>query len=159
MRKFVHAISTLIVIAVLWSCNDIDKESEKKAIISVIERETQAYYDRDIEERAKTLLQDESLIVLVANNDKYGYAVGYNQVYENSKIAFGRNPEQITDKFENKDYKIEVYKSSARVVYDEYVYDSKGDFKKKVINVRFLEKVDDTWRIAYLGDVTTSSYD
>ncbi|MEN8116715.1 MAG: hypothetical protein ABFS16_07025 [Bacteroidota bacterium] len=149
----------MIIIATFWSCNNVDIDYEKKAIISVIESETQAYYDRNIEERSKTLLQDESLIVLVAKKDKYGYAVGYNQVYENSKIAFGRNPEQITDKFENKDYKIKVYENSARVVYDEYVYDSKGNFKKKVINVRFLEKVNGKWRITYLGDVTTSSYD
>ncbi|MEN8192120.1 MAG: hypothetical protein ABFS12_04855 [Bacteroidota bacterium] len=141
------------------SCNNIDVDSEKKAIISVIENETTSFFNRDFEQQAKTFLHDESLTVLVAKKNWYGYVEGWSQLSANNKKYFEESSNPLTDKFENKNYKIKVYGKSAWAIYDEYVYSSKGNFLKKVINVRFLEKVDGEWKIVYLSHVNTTSFE
>ena len=142
------------------SCtNNIDIEKEEEAIKAVIENETNSYLMKNSEQRSKLFLHDESVIVLVSGKKSYGYAVGYDQIIESHKINVENNPIPSTDKFKNSNYKIKVYEKSAWVVYDEMLYSSTGEFIEKVINVRFLEKVDREWKIVYLSHVNTTSYE
>jgi len=142
------------------SCtNNIDIETEEEAIKAVIENETNAYLMKDSEQRSKGFLHDESVIVLVSGKKSYGFAVGYEQIQESHKINVERNPIPSTNEFKNLNYKIKVYENSAWVVYDEMLYSGTGEFIEKVINVRFLEKVNGEWKIVYLSHVNTTSYE
>ena len=159
MKKNISILSVLYII-IFTSCNNrVDTEKEKDAIIAVIENQTNAYFAKDFEQQSKTFLHDESLIVLVSSKERYGYAVGWNQISESMKSDIKKNSVPLTDTIKNTDYKIKVYEKSAWAVYDENVYNSEGEFIRKVINVRFLEKIDNEWKIAYLSDVNTTSYE
>ena len=150
----------VLFIVIFVSCNNIiDTEKEKNIIIAVIENETSSHFAKDFNQQSKSFLHDESLIVLVSRKGGYGYAVGWDQISKSIKQNIEKNPNPIAEKFENSDYKIKVYKKSAWAVYDENVYDSEGEFIRKVINVRFLEKIDNEWKIVYLSDVNTTSYE
>lgn len=150
----------VFLIIIFVSCNNrIDTEKEKNAIITVIENETNSYFAKDFEQQSKSFLHDESLIVLVSRKGGFGYVVGWNQLSESIKTNIEKDSIPVTDKFKNSDYKIKVYAESAWAVYDENVYNSEGEFIRKVINVRFLEKVEDEWKIVYLSDVNTTSYE
>jgi len=159
MKKNITILISLFII-IFVSCNNrIDTEKEKDAIIAVIENETNSHFAKDFEQQSKSFLQDESLIVLVSRKGGYGYAVGWNQISKSIKQNIEKNPNPIAEKFENTDYKIKVYDKSAWAVYAENVYNSEGEFIRKVINVRFLEKIDNEWKIVYLSDVNTTSYE
>ena len=155
-----RSILIAFFIIIFVSCNNrVDTEKEKDAIITVIENETNSYFAKNFEQQSNSFLQDESLIVLVSRKSGFGYAVGWNQISESIKQNIEKNPNPIAEKFENTDYKIKVYEKSAWAVYDENVYDSEGEFIRKVINVRVLEKIDNEWKIVYLSDVNTTSYE
>lgn len=142
------------------SCsNNINIAQEEEAIKAVIENETNSYLQKDIEQRSKSFLHDESVIVLVSGKRSYGYAVGYNQIMESQKKSVKNNPIASTNKFKNLNYKIKVYEKSAWAIYDEMLYSSTGEFIEKVINARFLEKIDGEWKIVYLSHVDTTSYE
>lgn len=157
MKKiFVFAFFVLL----FNSCtNNIDIEKEEAAIKAVIENETNSYLMKDLEQRSKSFLHNESVIVLVSGKGSYGYAVGYDHILESQKINIERNPNASTNKFENLNYKIKVYENSAWAVYDEMLHSSTGEFIEKVINVRFLEKIGGEWKIVYLSHVNTTSYE
>ncbi len=155
-KNFVFALFVLL----FNSCtNNIDIEKEEEAIKTVIENETNSYLMNNIEQRSKSFLQSESVIVLVSGKSSYGYAVGYEQIMESQKINIEKNSVASTDKFKNLNYKIKVYEKSAWAVYDEMLYSSTGEFIEKVINARFLEKMDGEWKIVYLSHVNTTSYE
>ena len=159
MKKEILVLLVFVLLAGTSCHKKSDIEKEKKAIIAVIENETRSYFDKNFEQQSKSFLQDESLIVLVAKKSGYGYAVGWDQIRENYMINYRKQPEPLTDSIKNTDYKIKVYEKTAWAVYDENVYNSEGEFIRKVINVRFLEKINDAWKIVYLSDVDTSSYE
>jgi hypothetical protein len=142
------------------SCtNNINIAQEEEAIKAVIENETNSYLQKDIEQRSKSFLHDESVIVLVSGKRNYGYAVGFKQILKSQKMSVKNNPIASTNKFKNLNYKIKVYEKSAWAVYDEMLYSSSGEFIEKVINARFLEKINGDWKIVYLSHVNTTSYE
>lgn len=144
----------------LISCsNNIDTAIEKEAIKKVIEKETNSYLLKDVTQRSETFVHNEGVTVLVAGKQNYGYAVGYDQILKSQKNTVEKNPTPSTDTFRNLNYKITVYEKTAWAVYDEMLYNSKGEFIEKVINTRFLEKVDGNWKIVFLGHVNTTSYE
>ncbi|MEE9431890.1 MAG: hypothetical protein V3V16_12655 [Melioribacteraceae bacterium] len=159
MKNKILILFVLILLAVTSCQNKIEIEKEEKAIIAVIENETKSYFARNFEQQSKSFLQDESLIVLVAGKSSYGYAVGWEQIKKNYMINYQNHPKPLTDSIKNSDYKIKIYEKSAWAVYDENVYSNEGDFLRKVINVRFLEKINDEWKIVFLSDVNTTSYE
>lgn len=159
MKVLLATVLAVFILAGTSCHNEVDIEKEKEAIIAVIENETKSYFDSNYEQQSISFLQDESLIVLVSGKKEYGYAVGWDQVSKNHKTNYEKNPLPDTDRFQNIDYKIKVYEKSAWAVYDEMVYSGEGEFIRKVINVRFLEKVDGAWRIAYLSHVDATSYE
>jgi len=147
------------LILMITSCNkNVDTETEELAIKTVIENQTKYYLAKDYKKNAEQFVQDESLIVLVASKHDYGYAEGWEMADKYNKINFKEDSSNGKLKFINEDYKIKIYKGTAWVVYNEMVYNANGDFIKKVINVRFLEKNNGNWKIVFLGDVNTTSY-
>ena len=143
----------------LQSCsNKIDFEKEKKAIITVIEEQTNAHLSKNYERESNIFIQDESTIVLISRKNWYGYLVGWDKLNESIKTNNRIEPKPSTDYNKNSDYKIKIYEKSAWAVYDENIYNADGNLIKLVINVRFLEKVNGEWKIVYLSDVDTSAY-
>ena len=159
MKMNFIALFTIIFFAGTSCQEKIDIEKEKEAIIAVIETETDAFLSKDFERLAATYVQDETNIRLSANKSGYNFYVGWEELGSLFKEYIENNPDPSKDTYEKTNYKIKVYMKSAWVINDETVYDSDGEIRMMMIEVRFLEKVNGEWRIVYLSVVDTISYD
>lgn len=157
MKTKLLALITIILIAGSSCQKKIDVEKEKAAIIAVIEEETNAFYDRDIDGLAATHVQDETNMRLDVG--RYGYTL--NEGWDNSFIKeyFEENPEPVTNYEKKTNYKIKVYDGTAWAEYENDAYNSDGDLQNKSIHVQFLEKADGQWKIDYMSIVNTTSFD
>ena len=160
MKKIIFSIFVFTLIAGSVFCQEkIDIVKEKSAIIAVIENATAAWVARDLDRLAVTSVTDETFIRLVAGKSGFEYAIGWNDRAASAKKIFADNPNPNAVKFENKNYKIKVYPKSAWAVYEENWSDSEGEFLGMSINVRFLEKANEEWKIVYLSVINTTSYE
>jgi len=138
---------------------EIDVAKEEEAIKALILKSTQAYFDRDLEILTATQVTDESFIKLQAYKGGYECNVGWDKRIASLKEVFKNNPDPTAGKLINDNYKIKVYPKSAWAVYDENHYDNEGNLSNKSIQARFLEKVDEEWKIVYLSSVGVTSYE
>ena len=159
MKKYLLTLFAIILLAGTSCQEKIDIENEKEAIKAVIEEETNAYLERDFDRFAATYVQDETNIRLIAWNDGYGYRVGWKEISSVFKKGFENYPEPIKENQVKTNYKIKVYNESAWAVFDNEVHNNEGELINKSIHVEFLEKVNGEWKIVYLSEVYTSSYE
>ena len=160
MKKIIFSMLALSLIAGnISGQKKIDIAKEEEAIIAVIEEETDAFRNRDFDRLAATFVQDETNIRLSASKSSYSYYVGWEQISSGFKESFKNNPEPYTGKHVKTNYKIKVYKESAWSIFDEVRYGGGGEVIWKGIGVRFLGKKDKEWKIVYLSQVYTSSYE
>ena len=159
MKKIIFLILALSLIAGSSCQEKIDIEKEKEAIKAVIENALNSAYAKDLAQKSKSFLQDESFIICGADKNSYYYDVGWEEVGSGFKEWMENNPIPSTDKHQYTNYKIKVHKECAWAVFDVIVHNSEGEFLRKNINVRFLEKMDGEWKIVFLSYVNTTSYD
>jgi hypothetical protein len=159
MKKYELTLFALILLAGTSCHEKIDIEKEKKAIIAVIEEETNAALARDYDRFAANHVLDETNIRLGISKSGYNFYTGWEEIGSYFKEYFKNNPEPDTRKYEKINHKIKVYKDSAWDVHNELVYDSKGEVVQREIGVRFLEKVNGKWKIVYLSYLDIKSYE
>jgi len=157
MKKYVIALFALMLLAGNSCQEKIDIEKEKAAIIVVIEEETNAYLARDIDRHNECFIQDETAVgIMVGKDGLYdGWEVisaAYKSIYENS-------PEPLNLKVKNENYKIKVYRDCAWAVYDEYTVNENDSISSGPRCIRFLEKVDDEWKIVLLTGLSREDTD
>mgnify|MGYP002623667449 CR=1 FL=1 len=158
MKKYLWPLFALTLL--ITSCQPkIDLEKEKEAIQAVIEKETNSYYARDMDQQLSCFLQDETLIGLAAWKDQYLNIMGWEDMkafYENN---YQENPEPSPNKIEFANYRIKVHPESAWAFYDQNTLNPDGELERTIKSVRFLEKVNGEWKIAYISLVDVSSYE
>ncbi len=159
MKKYVLTLLALILLAGTSCQENIDIEKEKEAIKAVIEEETNAYFDRDFDRFAATYVQNETNIRLDAGKGGYFHIVGWEEMDSIFKEGFEKYPDPIKHYQVKTNYKIKVYKESAFAVFDNELHNSEGELTKTNIHVEFLEKVNGEWKIVYLSEIHTSSYE
>jgi hypothetical protein len=160
MKKIIFSLFAVLLFAGSAYCQGtIDVEKEKEAIKAIIEEATSAWVERDLDRLAATSVTDETFNRLIAGKSGFEYAIGWKDRAASAKKIFADNPNPNAVKFENKNYKIKVYPKSAWAVYEENWYDSVGEYLGMSINVRFLEKVNEEWKIVYLSVINTTSYE
>ena len=158
MKKIIFSILILMLIVGSNSCQEkINIEEEKKAIIAVIEEETDAAFDKDFDRIAATYVQDETNIRLTAGENSYVYAVGWEEISSGFKEYVEGEYLQKSNLVKT-DYKIKVYKESAWAIFYDIRYENEVE-KVKGVGVRFLEKVNGEWKVVYLSTVMISSYE
>jgi ketosteroid isomerase-like protein len=153
----------LILVSILLSMGvsaqtKVDVEKEKAAIKKVITEATEAFRIRDFDKIATTYVHDETLIKTGAALGGFQVNNGWGVVSENYKTMFKNNPEPVPGKFEKVNFRIKVYDDVAWAVHDEIVHRENGDTFKSVIT-HFLEKHDDKWKVAYMANIRSSSWD
>jgi hypothetical protein len=161
-----YTILSALIIAVfaLNGCEKaIDYEKEKAAIIAVMEKETQTYIDRDFEGMFSTHKQDSTNIRLTAGADNYVFAEGWEDV---SKHMTGDETEDdlgidLHIRVEKTDYRMKICENSAFVVCNQVWSSSFGDDVTEIesIQVRFLERIDEEWKISFVSFIGTSGYE
>jgi hypothetical protein len=162
MKKYFVLIVILMLVAGTSCQENVDIEKEKKAIIAVIEEETDAAISGDYDRWANTYLQDETNVRLSANSAGYNLIVGWEDLDTYFKEAFENRDEQGPAwKGVKTNYRIKVYGNAAWVMCDEKAVNAETgeEMDWTAIECRILEKVDGEWKIVLLSFVTTSTYD
>lgn len=154
-------------ILILNSCQTpVDIEAEKAAIIQVINEETQAYLDYDYEKVISYFVHDSLNFRLSSGADDHVFMEGWNAVdsFFKADMAQGEEGGGLTDTrvtVTKDDYRIKVYENTAYVICTEtwtYTTDA-NDLEIESRQVRFMEKIDGEWKIAFLSFIGTSGYE
>jgi hypothetical protein len=162
MKAF-SIVFVIILSLGLSACKDsFDPEKEKAAIINVINQETEAYLARDFDAMYATHVHDSLNMRLTAGADNYVFQEGWENV---SKHMAGDETEDdlgpdLHIKVEKSNYRMRVHPGSAFVVCDQK-WISAYDKDTTVINsiqVRYLEKIDGEWKIAFVSFIGTDGY-
>lgn len=162
MRYKMFFILALATVATSCCKQQFDIEKERAAIIDVINRETDAYLARDMDAVCATHVHDSLNIRLTAGADNYTFLEGWDEVGRHlvgDQTEDDLNPE-LNITVEKSNYRMRIHPNSAFVVCDQK-WTSQFDSDTTVINsvqVRFLEKIDDEWKIAFVSWVCTSCY-
>ena len=158
----------IIFFSVIWmiSCrNATDVEAEKQAIIDVINAETDAYLEFDFEKVKSFYVQDSLNFRLTTGADDHVFLEGWDEIESFFRDELIRsNPHVPADTHVNvskNNYRIKVYERSAYVVCSEnWTYTmSEKRIEINSLQVRFMEKVDGEWKIAFLSFIGTSGYE
>ncbi len=153
-------------VILLASCgNTVDVEAEKQAIIDVINAETDAYLAFDLEKVKSFYVHDSLNFRLTTGADDHVFLEGWDEIelFFRDELIDG-NPHSPADTHINvsKDnYRIKVYEHSAYVLCSEnWTYTlSERVIEINSLQVRFMEKVDGEWKIAFLSFIGTSGYE
>ena len=154
----------LAVIAMAFTACEqaIDYDKERTAIIKVINDETDAYLERDFDAVVATHVQDSLNMRLTAGPDNYVWLQGWDEVV---KHLMGDETvddliSELNITVEKFNYRMKIYPNSAFVVCDQKwtsQYDEDVN-QMNSIQVRFLEKIDDEWKISFVSWIDRSGY-
>jgi hypothetical protein len=153
-------------ILVLSACQSpIDVEAEKAAIIKVINDETQAYMDYDYDKVISYFVQDSLNFRLTSGADNHIFMEGWEEIASFFKNDLAQGAADVgTDthvSVSKENYRIKVYDRSAYVTCTETWTYNTADNVLEISSrqVRFMEKVDGEWKIAFLSFIGTSGYE
>ena len=151
MKKIIFPILTLVLIAGM-SCSQekIDIDKEKEAIKALIEKETNSWFTKDMDQQFDCFIQDETTTWVIAGKD--GLVAGWEIISETYKGWYEDNPEGSGRKIMNNYHQIKVYKDCAWAVYDETYVNEDGSELEGPRAIRFLEKVDGEWKLVLLSN-------
>lgn len=159
MRRIFWSLFVLPLI-IGTSCQEkVDIEKEKAAIIAVLEEDTEAFFDSDIDRLSAVHVQDETNIRLTATKSGYTYEEGWEEVESFFRDYF-ENEAQPGEFYEVKrNYKIKVYGESAWAVFDNDFYNEEDELLSTSIHAEFLEKVNGKWKIVFYTSIYTSTWE
>jgi hypothetical protein len=158
MKKNIIPLTVLVALGLLSCQEKIDIEKEKAAIIEVIENETEAFFDYDIDRLGSFHIQDESNIRLTATRSGYTYDEGWDKIRA-FFLDYFENEAVPGDFYEVKrNYKIKIYGESAWAVFDNDFYNEDDELLSTSIHVEFLEKVEGEWKIVFYNSIYTSTW-
>lgn len=157
-------LTVFVLVAILFTgCEQpVDYEKEKAAIIAVMEKETQSYIDRDFEAMFSTHVQDSLNMRLTAGPSNVVFAEGWDEVsghMTGDQTEDDLGPDlHIT--VEKTNYRMRIYPQSAFVVCDQKWTTQYDDdvVEMNSIQVRFLEKKNDEWKISFVSFIGTDGY-
>jgi hypothetical protein len=164
MKTNLFVLLILAVIAVSACQEQIDVNKEMEAIIAVVNAESNAYLARDFETLSSYMVQDSTHIQIYASKWNYEYVNGWEDAAEGYKRDFANDSAWNAMKnlrLERKNFNIKLYPQSAWAVF-KTVYKWNEDTveqKWKVIETRFLEKVNGEWKITYVNNVAKTGYE
>jgi len=164
--KIKGIIFILLSVMVVWSCQPkVDPEAEKQAIIKVINDETDVYLNFDYEAVVSYFVHDSLNFRLSAGADDMEFVEGWDNIDKFYRAdLLDREPGSVTDTHvtvSKDDYQIKLYDDAAYVTCTEtWLYTINNDSLEIVSRqVRFMEKVDGEWKIAFLAFVGNSGYE
>ena len=163
--KTIRLVLAGLTVLLLYSCKDqVNPEAEKQAIIDVINAETQAYMDFDFDKVISYYVQDSLNFRLTTGADDHVFLEGWDEVeafFRDELIDSNPNtPEDTNISVEKNNYRIKLYPESAFVICTEkWTYEMPDNvIEIDSRQVRFMEKVDGEWKIAFLSFIGTSGY-
>jgi len=165
--KTTKLLPYMLIALLTVSCQDeVDIAAEKAAIIEVINEETEAFLDYNMEKVKSYYVQDSLNFRLTTGADDHVFLEGWDEVeaFLRSEMEVDDAPERAADthiRVEKDQYRIKVYDRSAYVICMEtWTYKTPGGpVEIKSRQVRFMEKIDEEWKIAFLSFIGISGYE
>ena len=162
MRYTILLILAILTMAFTGCEQPIDYEKEREAIIAVINLETDAYLARDFETCRSTHVHDSLNMRLTAGPDSYVFLQGWDEVEKH--LTGSETEDDLSENLyitvEKSNYRMKIYPQSAFVVCDQ-LWTSRYDedvTEIESIQVRFLEKIGEEWKISFVSWVGTTGY-
>jgi hypothetical protein len=156
MKKAISVLFAFLLI-VNYSCEEkIDFEKEKKAIMAVIEEETASYYASDFERWCATQIQDSTSTRINASKYGFGFNPGWDSISSNLKPIIVNKKDTLKEV--KTPISIKIYEESAWVVFDNEVFNKKGESDGNDMVTNFLEKHDGIWKMVYRNTISVTSY-
>lgn len=159
MRQISILLFSILILAITSCKDNIDYEKEKAAIIEVIENETKAFFERDLDHLGYYHIKDETNIRLTATKSGYTYDVGWDSIrtffedYMENEMGEG----EFYETKEN--YRIKIYSESAWAAYDNFYYNEQDELLSTSIHTQFLEKVEGEWKIVFYTSIYNSTWE
>ena len=157
------SLSVLFVIA-LFICPSLkgqtDNAKEEAAIKALIEGEINASFNGDYNTWASYFVHESYVVWMQAWIDGYGSWVGWDEISKQAKNWVKPERKGTITFNGNYDYKIRIYNNAAYVSFKcKITKISQGQSNvSDAMEVRFLEKSDEGWKIAYLSSIYTATY-
>jgi hypothetical protein len=160
MRSIIPAALYAILFSACMSCapaSEIDYEKEKAAIINVIEKESEAFWQKDFDKYASYWVHEERVRTM-GWWQAGGVTVveGWKQRAARTKALIEQSPEQnsTATKVRRENINLRIYQDVAWMTFDQYGEDTGDtlmDMAGRSRETRIFEKVNGEWKIAYLG--------
>ena len=156
MKKAIVLIISVFSLVILGCQQPMDPDKEKEAILTLIEEETQSYYDKDFDRWGSFYAQTDDNIWMVAGQTWHDYRDGWKTQADAMKSAF--ETEKEINREVKKPIEVKIYDKSAYIVFENEVFDENQESLEKVRVTYFLERMDDKWKIVYSNRVYGSTY-
>lgn len=160
MKKFFFSLIALSVVFSATCQESVSIDQEKKAIIDLLENETDAWLKGDYERWSNSYVQDESNIRLDVGSSHCDLKYGWDEINSYLENYFD-NPTEMPLKGVKTDYHIKVIGNAAWVVHNETFkhIETGEEVGFTVAASKILEKVKGEWKIAGMTTIQTSTYE
>lgn len=133
----------------------VDTAQEQRALINLIEKETLAFYDKDLQQLANCWAHG-SYVRRMGWWKRGGIKVvtGWDSVFSGIKQLMANNPAPNQQKTIRKNYNFRISQNMAWCTFDAYGQDNKEpdmDMPGLTRETRIFEKQDGEWKIVYVG--------
>jgi hypothetical protein len=134
----------------------IDTTQEKKALINLIEKETMAFYNKDLQQLSECWGHG-SYVRHMGWWKRGGIrvvVVGWDSVFTGFKQLIANNPVQNQQKTIRRNYNFRIVENMAWCTFDGYGQDNKEpdmDMPGLTRETRIFEKQQGKWKIVYVG--------
>jgi tetratricopeptide (TPR) repeat protein len=161
LKKLSFLIAILLTLFIIFSCQQqIDIESEKAAIKSVIISETTNWANRNFKGWADAWFHEKYVLAMFPGPYYYNEYTSWDSLSNTNKVDFENNNTPMNVDITRSNWNIRIYHDGAWVTYIQHIA-SRDDGKKldESREVRFLEKKSGSWKIVYLAAVYKSLYE
>ncbi len=162
MKNMILWVIPIVMMALPGCRQEIDYEKERQAIIELINKETRAYVDRDMETVFETHVHDSLNMRLTVGADNFVFIEGWDQHAKH--LAGDETEDDLGPDYhinvDKSNYRMKIYPNSAFVVCDQLWTSAYEDDTTEIesIQVRFLEKIEGEWKISFVSFIGTSGY-
>lgn len=153
--RFMIVTLLFLLLAGLTIKDKLDEQSEKKAIMALMEEETAAYYASDYDRWTATYVNDTTGCFVSSGRGGYGFAGGKSGLIQMKPYIIAKKP--LTKEIKTPE-RIKIYDNTAWVLFKNSPQNEKGEPVNTALVTCFVEKQDGKWKIAYRNVLDENSY-
>lgn len=153
--RFLIVSLLFLLLAGLTIKDKLDEQSEKKAIMALMEEETAAYYASDYDRWTSTYVNDSTGCYLSSGRGGYGYSRGQSGLESMKPYIVAKKP---FTKETKTPMQIRIYDNTAWVLFTNSPLNEKGEPVNQSMVTCFVEKQNGKWKIAYRNVLDENSY-
>ncbi len=149
MKKVFLVVLAFCMLAVICCRDESGPDKEKKAIISVIEKEIAAYLDQDLEGLDAPWMHEADSRKMFMTSHGITELKGWDEIHQNNISISKRDWNEHEETAEFSNYEITIYGNTALVFHDseQKIIDHELESVLRMRRIIHLVKVEDAWKI------------